>query len=84
MSARMFFSRYPDLYELLLEEVKSVAEIITKTPNAVTPEEGTLYPVLIILAKLHPITSIEKNDDKFQVRVFQFSFFNFSRESCVC
>ena len=67
MSARMFFSRYPDLYQFLLDEVISVAEIIQKTQNAVTPEEGTIYPVLIILAKLHPSASIDKNGDKFQV-----------------
>ena len=70
MSARMFFSRYPDLYQFLLDEVISVAKIIKKTQNAVTPEEGNLYLVLIILAKLHPSTNIDKNEDKFQVSNF--------------
>ena len=67
MSARMFFNRYPDLYDFLLEEVNFVADIIKKTPYAVTPEEGTLYPVFILLAKLHPITSVDQKEDKFQV-----------------
>ena len=70
MSARMFFSRYPELYQFLLDEVISVAKIIQKTQNAVTPEEGNLYPVLIILAKLHPSANIDKNEDKFQVSNF--------------
>ena len=75
MSARMFFNRYPDLYDFLLEEVNFVADIIKKTPYAVTPEEGTLYPVLILLAKLHPITSVDQKEDKFQVILILMIFF---------
>ena len=68
MSARMFFHRYPDLYAYLLNEVTNVAETIRSTPTAVTPEESALYPVLIILAKLHPATSQEDHEkDKYQV-----------------
>ena len=76
MSARMFFNRYPDLYDFLLEEVNFVADIIKKTPYAVTPEEGTLYPVLILLAKLHPITSVDQKEDKFQVILILMIFFS--------
>ena len=52
-----------------------MAEIIKKTPYAVTPEEGTLYPVLILLAKLHPITSVDQKEDKFQVSLILMIFF---------
>ena len=67
MSARMFFQRYPQLYSFLLEEVNSAAKIVQQTPNAVTPEESAIYPVLIILAKLHPVTCLEESETKYQV-----------------
>ena len=67
MSARMFFTRYPDLYGFLLSEMTSIAEIVRNSENAVTPEESAIYPTLIVLAKLHPVTRIDKEDEKFQV-----------------
>lgn len=72
MSARMFFQRFPDMYPFLLAQVTSVANMIQRTPDAVTPEESALYPILIILAKLHPVITFQKEDEKFQVITFFF------------
>lgn len=69
MSARMFFHRYPDLYPFLLNQVRHAAKIIEDTPNALSPDESSIYPALLILAKLIPTTTITDVEDiKYRVR----------------
>lgn len=71
MSARMFFSRYPDLYPFLLHQMAQAAKIIEKTPSALSPDETSIYPALLILAKLTPTATITDVEDiKFRVRAF--------------
>ena len=52
MSARMFFHRFPDLYNFLLTEMTEAAQMINS--GSVNPKETSLYPILIIIAKLQP------------------------------
>ena len=75
MSARMFFHRFPNMYDFLLNELKSVAKIIIS--GAMCPEESALYPILILVAKLQP--SIFTSNEDFSERKYQVSKFFFHR-----
>ena len=71
MSARMFFHKFPQMYDFLLNELKSVAKIISS--GAMCPEESALYPILILVAKLQPsiYTSNEDlNEKKYKVSIY--------------
>ena len=73
MSARMFFHRFPDLYEFLLNEMTNIAKVISA--GSVTPEESALYPILIIIAKLQPsliVSGENLTEKKYQVRKILF------------
>ena len=75
MSARMFFHRFPDLYEFLLNEMTNIAKVILA--GSVTPEESALYPILIIIAKLQPsliVSGENLAEKKYQVRHFGLFF----------
>ena len=73
MSARMFFHRFPDLYDFLLNEMTNIAQVISA--GSVTPEESALYPILIIIAKLQPsliVSGENLAEKKYQVRKILF------------
>lgn len=64
MTARVFFMRYPTLYDYLLQKLK----------EGVNSESDNLsvHPILIILGRLYP-TNME---DEQQVRTFKILFFS--------
>lgn len=60
MSARVFFMRYPELYDFLLQQlIKGTADTVDTT---------SLHPVLLILERLYPCNTEEEN----QVSEFRF------------
>ena len=82
MSARMFFHRFPDLYDFLLNEMTNIAQVISA--GSVTPEESALYPILIIIAKLQPsliVSGENLAEKKYQVRKILFGKTRKSLES---
>ena len=72
MSSRAFFLRFPVLYNFLLKEITIAAEKL-QTPvssselqgkNCFNPAvENSIFPILMILAKLQPPTSSESDDN---------------------
>ena len=53
MTSRTFFQRYPDLFPYLLGQIKATAAS-GKGKAVAAAEQATLFPVLLILAKLQP------------------------------
>ncbi|RDD43254.1 Thyroid adenoma-associated protein-like protein [Trichoplax sp. H2] len=52
MTGREFFSRYPKLYQLLLEHIQDATDKIDELPV----HNPTLFPILLLLSKLYPST----------------------------
>ncbi|XP_059483569.1 thyroid adenoma-associated protein homolog [Neocloeon triangulifer] len=57
MTGRIFFKLYPDLFGLLADELESVSASIREDKVVA----GSLYPVLLLLARLYP-SSLEGTD----------------------
>ena len=66
LTARAFFQKYPGLFELIGGELRAVAEVIEKSEGALSPLEASLYPILILLAKLQP-SPVSSGSDEFKV-----------------
>jgi len=69
MTGRIFFRLYPDLFNLLSEELKTVSGSIKEGREVA----GSLYPVLLLLARLYP-SSLEGTDSALNVRFAISSF----------
>ena len=66
LTARAFFQKYRGLFELIGGELRAVAEVIEKSEGALSPLEASLYPILILLAKLQP-SPVSSGSDEFKV-----------------
>jgi thyroid adenoma-associated protein len=62
MTGRIFFRLYPDLFNLMSEELQRIAGSITEGQEVA----GSLYPVLLLLARLYP-SSLEGTDSALNV-----------------
>jgi hypothetical protein len=62
MTGRIFFRLYPDLFNLMSAELQRIAGSITEGQEVV----GSLYPVLLLLARLYP-SSLEGTDSALNV-----------------
>ncbi|XP_067011359.2 tRNA (32-2'-O)-methyltransferase regulator THADA [Anabrus simplex] len=65
MTGRIFFLRYPVLFDFLLEELRVCTENLTSDPSSVA-SQPSLFPVLLVLARLYP-SSLEGTDSCFQL-----------------
>ena len=63
MTGRIFFLRYPSLYDFLLEELKEAVSSMKACYNTLRP---ALFPVLLLLSRLYP-SSLEGTDSNLQV-----------------
>ena len=63
MTGRIFFLRYPALYDFLLEELKEAVTSMEECHSMLRP---ALFPVLLLLARLYP-SSLEGTDSNLQV-----------------
>jgi len=63
MTGRIFFLRYPSLYDFLLEELKEAVTSMEECYNTLRP---ALFPVLLLLSRLYP-SSLEGTDSNLQV-----------------
>jgi hypothetical protein len=63
MTGRIFFLRYPSLYEFLLEELKEAVVSMEACYSSLRPG---LFPVLLLLSRLYP-SSLEGTDSNLQV-----------------
>ncbi|RZF37732.1 hypothetical protein LSTR_LSTR003143 [Laodelphax striatellus] len=63
MTGRIFFQRYPELYEFLLDEL---GQIEAAYDGTVKP---SLYPVLLLLSRLYP-SSLEGTDSNLKLDAF--------------
>ena len=66
LTARAFFQKYPGLFELIGGELRAAADVIEKSEGALSPLEASLYPILILLAKLQP-SPVSSGSDEFKV-----------------
>ncbi|PNF40303.1 hypothetical protein B7P43_G05779 [Cryptotermes secundus] len=66
MTGRIFFLRYPSLYEFLLEELK---EAIASMEECYSSLQPGLFPVLLLLSRLYP-SSLEGTDSNLQLSVY--------------
>lgn len=64
MTGRIFFLRYPSLYEFLLEELKEAVVSMEACYSSLQPG---LFPVLLLLSRLYP-SSLEGTDSNMQVQ----------------
>lgn len=65
MTGRVFFHRYPDLYEFLLIELQRSVNALT---SGDVSELAMLHPILLLIARLYP-SSLEGTDTPMQVKV---------------
>ena len=71
LTSRVFFQRFPGLYAVFrrdLEEVSDMLEQGNVGRGALSPREASLYPVLIMLAKLQR-APVSTRSDEFKVRI---------------
>jgi hypothetical protein len=66
LTSRVFFVRYPELHDYLLQQLKSASEIVKKSAGAISPAESAIFPVLLMLAKLQP-SPFSEDSEPFQV-----------------
>lgn len=66
MTGRVFFHRYPELYEFLLTELKRAVNALTLGDVA---ELAILHPILLLIARLYP-SSLEGTDTPMQLNTF--------------
>ncbi|KAJ9590083.1 hypothetical protein L9F63_016803, partial [Diploptera punctata] len=66
MTGRIFFQRYPALYDFLLEELKEAVTSMEQCHSLLRP---ALFPVLLLLARLYP-SSLEGTDSNLQLGVY--------------
>ena len=78
MTSRSFFLRYPDLYNFLLEEITIAAKKLQRPQlcdkvhgNAfINPDlENSIFPILLILAKLEP-PPLSESEDHYKISSF--------------
>ena len=68
LTARAFFQKYPGLFEVIGSELRAAADAIEVSRGALSPLEASLYPILILLAKLQP-SPVSTSFNEFQVRL---------------
>ena len=66
LTARAFFQKYPGLFEVIGGELRAAADAIEVGRGAMSPLEASLYPILILLAKLQP-SPVSSGIDEYQV-----------------
>ena len=66
LTARAFFQKYPGLFEVIGGELRAAADAIEASRGAMSPLEASLYPILILLAKLQP-SPVSSGIDEYQV-----------------
>ncbi|PSN50021.1 hypothetical protein C0J52_03298 [Blattella germanica] len=66
MTGRIFFQRYPSLYDFLLEELKEAVAAMEECNDVLRP---ALFPVLLLLGRLYP-SSLEGTDSNLQLGVY--------------
>ncbi|XP_034254702.1 thyroid adenoma-associated protein homolog [Thrips palmi] len=66
MTGRVFFHRYPELYEFLLKELEQAVKALTSGDVA---ELAILHPILLLIARLYP-SSLEGTDTNMQLNTF--------------
>jgi hypothetical protein len=64
MTGRIFFLRYPSLYDFLLKELK---EAVASMEACCSNLQPALFPVLLLLSRLYP-SSLEGTDSNLQVQ----------------
>ncbi|KAG8229711.1 hypothetical protein J437_LFUL009836, partial [Ladona fulva] len=73
MTGRVFFERFPSLYDFLLGELKEAADVSTEKSDSATSSSlhlfPSLFPVLLILSRLYP-SSLEGTDSNLQLSAF--------------
>lgn len=70
ITTRVFFQRFPGLFGVLLSEVRQVSQMLLSGQcgsGTLSPREASLYPVLILLAKLQ-VAPVSTGSDEFKVR----------------
>lgn len=65
MTGRVFFHRYPELYEFLLKELEHAVKALKSGDVA---ELAILHPILLLIARLYP-SSLEGTDTNMQVGI---------------
>nr|CAD7573860.1 unnamed protein product [Timema californicum] len=65
MTGRVFFHRYPQLFDFLLKELGTLSSTMTQGGSQTLELHPSLYPVLLLLARLYP-SSLEGTDSNLQ------------------
>ncbi|XP_063217812.1 tRNA (32-2'-O)-methyltransferase regulator THADA isoform X2 [Bacillus rossius redtenbacheri] len=69
MTGRVFFHRYPQLFDFLLEELQNITATMAQDSIDAPQLYPSLYPVLVLLSRLYP-SSLEGSDSKLQLKVY--------------
>nr|CAD7396863.1 unnamed protein product [Timema cristinae] len=69
MTGRVFFHRYPQLFDFLLKELGTLSSTMTQGDSQTLELHPSLYPVLLLLARLYP-SSLEGTDSNLQLSAY--------------
>ena len=83
LTTRVFFQRFPGLFQVFLKELEEVSGIVRGQRGALSPREAALYPVLIMLAKLQ-LAPVSTGKDEFKVRECGLQEFAYVYSTSLC